>query len=146
MLRLDQYIAQINADTTFKSKIEKVNLLLTNHETKDSVTESDAQLKQQRRNVNYDLIDMLLIDLRKYLASNVLHWNTKMNEFFKNKFDEGGENGAGTGSQVTVPIDIPKAYPNSNTLVVPITNKQALYGLGSSSKDDEYLLGKFLIY
>lgn len=39
--------------------------------------------------VNYDLVDMLLIDLRKYIAHNVAMWNTRMSEFFKkSKFDD----------------------------------------------------------
>ncbi len=95
---LDQYIAQISSDTTLKNKIEKINLLLTNHETKEGVhasvaaitTESTSELqKKQQKNINYDLIDMFLIDLRKYIAASVQNWNAKMNDFFKKtKFDD----------------------------------------------------------
>ena len=33
--------------------------------------------------INYDAVEMLLIDLKKYIAASVLNWNTKMSEFFK---------------------------------------------------------------
>lgn len=38
-------------------------------------------------NVNYELIDMLLIDLKKFIANNVSVWNTRMSEFFKKPKD-----------------------------------------------------------
>jgi len=59
-----------------------------------ATNESDEQLGNSNSSsslssVNYELIDMLLIDLRKYIASSVVVWNTKMSEFFKKpKFEE----------------------------------------------------------
>ena len=39
--------------------------------------------------INYDQVEMLLIDLRKYIANTVNNWNTRMAEFFKKtKFDD----------------------------------------------------------
>jgi hypothetical protein len=98
--KLDQYITQINTDLSLKSKIEKINLLLTNSSSLNNNTNSlnslssnlnnnetnlstSGLIEKQRQNIDYDLIDMQLIDLRKYIANNVFYWNTKMSEFFK---------------------------------------------------------------
>ena len=57
-------------------------------------------------NINYDNIEMLLIDLKKYIVSCVFHWNTKMSEFFKKtKFSD---EITGPESSLTNPIEIPK--------------------------------------
>jgi hypothetical protein len=92
---LDQYITQIMTDSTLKAKSEKIHLLLTIHESKDGLmsaaaNETTSELQQrQQKNINYDLIDMLLIDMRKYIAFTVHSWNVKMNDFFKKtKFDD----------------------------------------------------------
>lgn len=39
---------------------------------------------------NFYKIDMLLIDLRKYIANSAVNWNTRISEFFKksSKFDD----------------------------------------------------------
>jgi hypothetical protein len=110
--KLDQYVAKINADQSqsLKHKIETINLKLTGQKVSSSTStilinnmfsinllSSSEPNKDQAVNsmssssskINYDEIDMLLIDLRKYLANYVLSWNTKMSEFFKkSKFDE----------------------------------------------------------
>lgn len=124
--KLDQYVMQINNDTTLKHKIEKINLLLTNQKPitllsakngNNNNNESDQlgvspsskpdtshvvglELANSANlfadddsnlltNVNYDLIDMLLIDLRKYIANSVAVWNSRMSELFKKtKFDD----------------------------------------------------------
>ena len=64
----------------------------------------------QNHNINYDKIEMLLIDLKKYIVNSINSWNTKMSEFFKkNKYnDEIGANSFGTvETSSTNPIDIP---------------------------------------
>ena len=33
--------------------------------------------------VNYELVEMHLIELRKFIATSIMQWNTKMSEFFK---------------------------------------------------------------
>ena len=122
--KLDQYILQLNGDTTLKHKIEKINLLLTNQiqvnahsantnspdalvaavpfsgNTNDSVglelvndenlTNTKIDLsKNESAKINYDLIEMFLIELRKFIATSTFNWNTKMAEFFKkSKFDD----------------------------------------------------------
>ena len=103
--KLDQYIGQINADLTLKTKIEKINLLLTNSSSSLSqnndltlsngeaiISTNDLSVKQ-KQNIDYDLIDMLLTDLRKFIANSVFYWNTKMSEFFKkSKHDDVSKN------------------------------------------------------
>jgi hypothetical protein len=96
--KLDKYISEINNDQTLKHKIEKINLLLTNsanlnesmlnndslnnlNESNDSV--SSEQIKKESKPINYFLIEMLFIDLKKYIANSVYYWNNKMNDFFK---------------------------------------------------------------
>ena len=102
--KLDQYISTINSDTILKHKIEKINLLLTNqvHTGIEKVIPADTDLNGSIENlvtndlskiesepVNYELIELHLIELRKFIATSISHWNTKMTEFFKkNKFDE----------------------------------------------------------
>lgn len=139
--KLDQFIAQINNDTTLRHKIEKINLTLTNQqklsntrssmsnelspgstsinssvgdgvlsaspsqaswaaregasmssETSSVAATSVEQIDEQQATngggggkslVNYERVDMLLIDLRKYIAHSVYVWNTRMSEFFK---------------------------------------------------------------
>lgn len=93
-------------------------------------------------NVNYDQIDMLLIDLRKYIAMSVHNWNTKMSEFFKkSKFDDDNttiDNHAVNTIQNTVssPIEIPKPNNNNNN-----SKNQVSY----QARDDECILGKSII-
>ena len=109
--KLDKYINEINNDQTLKHKIEKINLLLTNsslNQSNGSISflndslnnnnnneaainpldidheDDDSNLnEQQQQQINYDLIETLLIDLRKFIAMNIFNWNTKMTEFFK---------------------------------------------------------------
>ena len=101
--KLDKYISEINNDQTLKHKIEKINLVLTNQSAelnalpltslnnnesifntlKLEIDEGQLNKNEHLQQVNYDLTEMLLIDLRKYIASSVVHWNTKMTEFFK---------------------------------------------------------------
>jgi len=101
--KLDKYISEINNDQTLKHKIEKINLVLTNQSTQLNtlplassnnnesifntlqleIDEGQLHSSEHLQQVNYDLTEMLLIDLKKYLASSVVHWNTKMTEFFK---------------------------------------------------------------
>ena len=63
----------------------------------------------QHVNINYDKIEILLIDLKKYIANSVNSWNTKMSEFFKkNKYDDVGVISSGSNENTTsTPIDIP---------------------------------------
>jgi len=112
--KLDKYMSQLNADTALKHRIEKINLLLTNQAVNESFDDStDTQqldgegvaaesevangnssrlLDTSGSNggtVNYELVEMHLIELRKFIASSIVQWNTKMAEFFKKtKFDE----------------------------------------------------------
>jgi hypothetical protein len=60
-------------------------------------------------NINYDKIEILLIDLKKYIANSVNSWNTKMSEFFKkNKYDDVGVISSGSNENpMSTPIDIP---------------------------------------
>lgn len=106
MQKLDKYITDINNDQTLKHKIEKINLLLTNssnlsinevsnpidmlnNDLIDSLNHSDIAELSEKQKVNYDLIEMLLIDLRKYISNSAFNWNTKMTEFFKkSKFED----------------------------------------------------------
>jgi len=107
-------MSQLNADTALKHRIEKINLLLTNQAVNESFDDStDTQqldgegvaaesevangnssrlLDTSGSNggtVNYELVEMHLIELRKFIASSIVQWNTKMAEFFKKtKFDE----------------------------------------------------------
>ncbi len=96
--KLDQFITQINSDTTLKHKIERINLLLTNqvhlsseadgsslHGHLDILGQSDLDESSSKVGgpVNYELVEMHLIDLRKFIAINTANWNTKMTEFFK---------------------------------------------------------------
>ncbi|CAF0732180.1 unnamed protein product [Brachionus calyciflorus] len=76
--KLDKFINQIASDYTLKSKIEKINLILTNNL-------HDASSNDSPKEVNYTLIDLLMIELKKYLANFSVHWNTKVVEFFNNK-------------------------------------------------------------
>jgi hypothetical protein len=103
--KLDKYITEINNDQTLKHKIEKINLLLTNsnqingsmsilndslNNEQDIVNPSlniDDSINSNEK-INYDLIESLLIDLRKFIAMNVFNWNTKMTEFFKKSKSE----------------------------------------------------------
>lgn len=97
--KLDKFISEINNDQTLKHKIEKINLLLTNSASlNESILNSEivvsesslSKLNEIKINdstsgeqVNYDLIEMLLIDLRKFIANSVSNWNNKMTDFFK---------------------------------------------------------------
>jgi hypothetical protein len=110
---------QINSDTTLRHKIERINLLLTNRLSANDlllkvglasnlVGVEEATISNSNNNsdampfsqlpvggdvaaskVDYSLIEMLLIDLRKYIASSVHLWNMRMSEFFKkSKFED----------------------------------------------------------
>lgn len=114
MTKLDQFIAQINSDTTLKYKIERINLLLTNqmhHMSPDRELESNSEIENDNKlsgtdlkgdfgilegselasegnnnnkgPVNYELVEMHLIELRKFIATSTAGWNAKMAEFFK---------------------------------------------------------------
>ncbi|RNA21858.1 hypothetical protein BpHYR1_030166, partial [Brachionus plicatilis] len=76
MQKLDQHLAQINSDTSFKSKIEKINLILTNN-LQEAVTNVNE--------INYALVDLLIIELKKYLANFTIFWNNRVIELFSNK-------------------------------------------------------------
>jgi hypothetical protein len=79
--KLDQYLQLLNNDTTLKQKIEKINLLLTNFNLKEKENRTSS--------IDYDTIDLLMIDLKKYIANSVHNWNTKMSDFYKkSKHDE----------------------------------------------------------
>lgn len=79
----------------------------------DNLATNDLS-KIESEPVNYELIELHLIELRKYIATSICHWNTKMTEFFKkNKFDE---------------QNIAAAEP-----IKPV----------QKSKDDEVILGKY---
>ena len=103
--KLDKYINEINNDQTLKHKIEKINLLLTNsNQMNGSMSFLNDSLNHEQNlvnpslniddsinsneKINYDLIESLLIDLRKFIAMNVFNWNTKMTEFFKKSKSE----------------------------------------------------------
>lgn len=110
--KLEQYVAKINTDQsqTLKHKIETINLKLTGQKVSSNTStivinnmfsinllsssepnkdSTISAMSSSDSKINYDEIDMLLIELRKYLAHYVLNWNTKMSEFFKkSKFDE----------------------------------------------------------
>ena len=146
--KLDQYIMQINGDTTLRQKCETINLMLANqaapappcpsssssssfqasnytinnnnksasnsssvanmsdldnapssHLTnmisgfhlagpttiRSSVqpTTQQQQQAQQQQELDFDKIEMLLIDLRKYIATSTIYWNTRVSNFFK---------------------------------------------------------------
>ncbi len=107
LTKLDQYIGKLNSDTSLKNRIEKINLLLTNQEvdesfesnSEDAVSSSVQVLisEEGKQNVNklldtsssnggavnYELVEMHLIELRKFITTSIVHWNTKMSEFFK---------------------------------------------------------------
>lgn len=111
MNKLDQFIAQINSDTALKYKIERINLLLTNqmhqinasqdlgNSENDKDNKSSSSELQENLNildgselaseginkgpVNYELVEMHLIELRKFIATSTAGWNTKMAELFK---------------------------------------------------------------
>lgn len=129
--KLEQYIGQITTDQTLKGKIERINLLLTNHQP--SLGPGDVVIgENEPKRIDYDLIDMLMIDLRKYLAGSVLQWNTRMNEFFKKtKLDDV----AAESSIHSQPIEIPKGTSGAS-LRHPTVSNQA------SSRDEDSLLGK----
>ena len=103
--KLDKYINEINNDQTLKHKIEKINLLLTNsNQMNGSMSFLNDSLNHEQNlvnpslniddsinsneKINYDLIESLLIDLRKFIAMNVFNWNTKMTELFKKSKSE----------------------------------------------------------
>jgi hypothetical protein len=67
--KLDQYINQINTDTSLKHKIETINLLLTK-----STTESI---------IDYYQIELLIIELKRFIGHSVNYWNAKMSDFLK---------------------------------------------------------------
>lgn len=103
--KLDQYLVQLNSDMTLKHKIEKINLLLTNQVKADRDVMNDSgdldapnilNVSDLSRNesgpVNYELVEMHLIELRKFIATSTFNWNTKMSEFFKKKFEEDESN------------------------------------------------------
>lgn len=51
--------------------------------------ETATELVASQSKVDYFLIEMFLIDLRKYIAASVQLWNMRMSEFFKkSKFDD----------------------------------------------------------
>ena len=78
--KLDQYLMQINNDTNIKSKIEKINLILTNN------LEQFANVKSSDLNeINYALVDLLIIDIKKYMVNFTSYWNNKVIELFSNK-------------------------------------------------------------
>ena len=69
------------------------NDVLDNENELLSSLNKSAELKsfshQNESKINYDQVEMLLIDLRKYIANTVNNWNTRMTEFFKKtKFDD----------------------------------------------------------
>jgi hypothetical protein len=65
--------------------------------------------QNHQSSINYDKIEILLIDLKKYIANSAHNWNTKMSEFFKkNKYDDVGVISTGTSENSSSnPIDIP---------------------------------------
>lgn len=94
MQKLDQYIAQINSDATLKHKIEAINLLLTNQminedEQASSISNSNLDQKLAKKGptnqINYDEVDLLIIDIKKYIANYVNSWNNRIAEFFNKK-------------------------------------------------------------
>ena len=50
---------------------------------------SPSHPKPHAPQMNCDKLELLLIDLRKYIANSVIYWKTKISEFFKkSKFDD----------------------------------------------------------
>lgn len=74
--KIDQYLVQINNDCSLKTKIEKINLILTNNLQEAFKTTNE---------INYAMVDFLMIDLKKYLANFTIYWNNKIIELFSNK-------------------------------------------------------------
>ena len=84
--KLDQFIMQINSDSTLKHKFETINVILTNqlsnlkleylnlphHVYKlINIDNSDSEHAEGNNEpvtskINYDAVEMLLIDLKKY--------------------------------------------------------------------------------
>jgi hypothetical protein len=56
----------------------------------DQISSTPTLSTQNSVEANFYKIDMLLIDLRKYIANSAVNWNTRISEFFKksSKFDD----------------------------------------------------------
>ena len=78
--KLDQYINQVIADTTLRHKIETINLLLT---TKFMENNESFGGQNNHELVDYHQIELLIIDLKRFIGYNVNLWNSRMSDFLK---------------------------------------------------------------
>lgn len=101
MQKLEQYITQINNDTTLRHKIETINLMLTkstvspnsssqqvdNDNDNDEMLNINSKIQEngahKSETIDYNQIELLLIDLKKYIGLTVNYWNNKMSDFLK---------------------------------------------------------------
>lgn len=111
-----QEFNQDNFNDSIEKKKAQVKLAASFESSPSSNSTIDAcnniGKNQNHANINYDKIEMLLIDLKKYIVNCVFHWNTKMSDFFKkNKYtdEEVSVSSAGKSESIsTNPIEIPK--------------------------------------
>ena len=81
--KLDLYTNQVNPDSILKHKIETINLLLTKSLSNQTDVSNNDGLNIQNELIDYNQIDLLLIDLKRFIGYNVNYWNNKMNDFLK---------------------------------------------------------------
>jgi hypothetical protein len=97
--KLDQYIMQINTDMTLKHRIEILNLLLTKSYDQNKLKKQNSissakmpfklnstqsnQEALQSIELDFNQIELYIIDLKKHIAQIITSWNNKLVDFFK---------------------------------------------------------------
>ena len=114
------------SDTVFEEKILNVS---------SSESLKGIGMLGFNQSVNYELVEMHLIELRKFIAVSTFNWNTKMSEFFKKtKFDDDEEDFIIECAQQTTPVVNITNLKTNNNLKTQKYNKQ-ISNLSNSSSD-----------